>query len=200
MKKYHQTIKSDDFTFRRCFEMPNSNTFQLKCVKELLSRHIDISQMRRYRSDKTLSDGKLVVIDPFSRLSYWSTWTNDLNPRLDTDFHMESREFLKYILSIYGENFCDIALLDAPYSPRQISECYKNIGRKVTQTDTQIATLVKECKDLLDKLLKTGGKAICFGWNTMGFGKTRGYKMIEILDITHGGMHNDSLCTVEIKK
>jgi len=48
-------------------------------------------------------------------------------------------------------------------------------------------------------MLKPGGIAICFGWNSMGFGLTRGYELKEILLVTHGAAHNDTIVTVERK-
>ena len=38
-----------------------------------------------------------------------------------------------------------------------------------------------------------------FGWNSSGFGNTRGYVVEEILLVAHGGAHNDTICVVERK-
>lgn len=54
-------------------------------------------------------------------------------------------------------------------------------------------------KNACDRLLKNGGIAICCGWNTVGFGKERGYMLEEILMVCHGGAHNDTIVTVERK-
>jgi hypothetical protein len=54
-------------------------------------------------------------------------------------------------------------------------------------------------KDALDALLRVGGLAISFGWNSTGFGKTRGYELLEVLLVCHGRCHNDTLVTVERK-
>lgn len=43
------------------------------------------------------------------------------------------------------------------------------------------------------------GYAVCCGWNTMGIGLTRGFIMVSVLMVTHGGAHNDTLVTVECK-
>jgi len=40
---------------------------------------------------------------------------------------------------------------------------------------------------------------ICFGWNSMGIGKTNNFKMVKILLVPHGGIHNDTIVTVEHK-
>ena len=57
-----------------------------------------------------------------------------------------------------------------------------------------------ECKNEISRILKVGGKAICFGWQFMGIGINRGFEMTRILMVPHGGSRNDTLCTVEIKK
>ena len=92
-----------------------------------------------------------------------------------------------------------MVLFDPPYSPRQIQECYQQIGREVTTQDTQNARLYKRVKDGLDRMLKPGGIAICCGWNSMGFGLKRGYELLEILMVPHGAAHNDTIVTVERK-
>jgi hypothetical protein len=94
----------------------------------------------------------------------------------------------------------DVVLFDPPYSPRQISECYKSVGLKVGMAETQNAALYKRVKDGLDALCKPGSLAVCCGWNSGGFGKTRNWEMIELLLVAHGGAHNDTIVTVECKR
>lgn len=80
-----------------------------------------------------------------------------------------------------------------------MSEAYKNAGRKVGMQETQNARLYKECKDRMTRLLRVNGIAICCGWNSMGFGINRGFEMLEVLLVTHGAAHNDTIVTVERK-
>lgn len=47
---------------------------------------------------------------------------------------MDAEDFLKS----RTEQF-DLAIFDPPYSPRQISECYKSIGREVGMAGAQNA-------------------------------------------------------------
>jgi len=168
--------------------MPNSNTFDIKPITSLLKKYVG-----------PIKKAGGVIIDPFARNSCWGTLTNDLNESTTAQYHMEATEFLDKLVE-EGKTKADIVLLDPPYSPRQISECYKQIGRSVSSTDTQNARLYKKCKDSLDKLLNPDGMAITFGWNSSGFGKTRGFEIVEILLVAHGGAHNDTIVTVEIKK
>lgn len=169
--------------FSRKFAMPNSETFSLPPIAELL---------RRYIPDKSLC-----VVDPFARNSKWGTVTNDLSPDTKAQFHLLAEEFITN--DLFDEACADVVLFDPPYSPRQIQECYQHIGRRCSTQDTQNARLYKTVKDGLDRLLKPGGIAICCGWNSMGFGIGRGYEMLEILLVPHGAAHNDTIVTVERK-
>jgi hypothetical protein len=93
----------------------------------------------------------------------------------------------------------DVVLFDPPYSPRQISECYKHVGRKVSQVDTQNARIYKRVRDAFDPLVKSGGVVLSFGWISAGMGKGRGYEQREIMLVAHGSAHNDTICVAEQK-
>ena len=172
--------------FSRCFSMPNSHTFQMKPIAELL---------RAYDVDQHWNQ---IVVDPFARDSRWANVANDLNPEFETASQMDAIEFCQKLVDEGVK--ADIVLFDPPYSPRQISECYKiPLGRKVTTSDTQNARLYKEVRDRLDAILMPGGLAFSFGWNSLGFGTTRGYQIEHIRLVSHGGAHNDTICVVERK-
>jgi hypothetical protein len=163
--------------FNREWSMPNRWTFQMKPVRELLGRYMASS---------------CVSVDPFCGTSTLATHRNDM---ADTGVH--SVQWLDGLVS--RGVAADIVLLDPPYSPRQISECYKSIGLDCTGVDTQNSRLYSECKKRLDDLLKPGGTAITFGWNSCGFGKKYGYEIIEIMLVCHGAAHNDTIVVVEKK-
>jgi hypothetical protein len=157
--------------------MPNSNTFKIKPISELIHKY---------------STG--IIIDPFSNSNKFGTITNDLDLNYDTDYHMDALDFLK----MFDDNSVDGVLYDPPYSPRQVSECYKQFGYEVTQETTQ-ASFWSKHKDEMARIIKQGGKVICFGWNSQGVGKGRGFEMARIMLVAHGGNHNDTICTVENK-
>ncbi len=166
--------------FDRIWAMPSKNTFSIPPIANLLSKYIK----KEY-----------IVVDPFSNGNSFATISNDLNPSSNSTYHLEAREFIK---SLKEQNTkADIVLLDPPYSPRQITEMYSSIGLKASKTDTQNAKLYKECKDGLKNILKDNGIAICCGWNSNGFGKNRGFELIELLLVPHGSAHNDTIVTVE---
>lgn len=150
----------------RIWAMPNSRTFSIKPIKELIDRNIA---------------GKTV--------------TNDIDPSCEADFHMDATDFLKS----FSDESVDAVLYDPPYSPRQVSECYKKLGKTVNMETTQAAYWSKQ-KEQIGRIVKNGGIVITCGWNSGGIGKKYGFEIVEILLVPHGGWHNDTIVTVEVKK
>lgn len=174
--------------FSRIWAMPNHNTFSIKPIEKLITRVMGIEK-------GICRTGEW--IDPFARSSPFNKFckfTNDLNPEAETTHHLEALEFLKVI----GANEYDGALFDPPYSPRQISECYKQVGRAVHMTDTQ-SSFYGDRKKALAEIIRMDGVVISFGWNSGGLGKGLGFEIEEIMLVPHGGDHNDTIVTVERK-
>ena len=162
--------------FTRVWEMPNSNTFEIKCIRNLIGKY--------FKKD-------MISIDPFANKCRLAKITNDLNPEYDTDYHLDAVDFLKQ----FDDNSIDFVFYDPPYSLRQVSECYKNVGIEVTMETTQSSWRTKHINEI-SRILKPEGIAMCFGWNSSGIGKERGFNLNEILLICHGGSHNDTIVTV----
>lgn len=100
-----------------------------------------------------------------------------------------------------SEDICyqlDGVLFDPPYSYRQVSEHYKEIGLKARSIDTSSNFYNRVMNAICDKI-KPGGYAISCGWNSNGFGENRGFEQIEILLVAHFQHHNDTIVTVEQK-
>jgi hypothetical protein len=176
LKEVELTRGGEDLEITRQWAMPNSETFSIKPVKELLTQEVDAG----------------IWLDPYARNSKVANITNDLNPSCDTDYHLEAIDFLK----LFQDGYADGILYDPPYSQRQIMECYQGIGIAAYNTKMDFYSSVK---DEITRVLKPGGKAISFGWNSMGMGKNRGFEMIKILLVPHGGAKNDTIVTVERK-
>lgn len=164
----------------RAWAMPDSRTFRIKPISEFISQIVN--------------DGEL-WIDPFSCGARVAKVTNDLNPNVDADFHMDALEFLK----TFDDNSVDGVLYDPPYSPRQIQECYNGIGVSPTSLQTSGAFWGNQ-KHEIGRIVKRGGKVISFGWNSGGIGKKNGFEIERILMVAHGGWHNDTICTLEVKR
>ena len=159
--------------------MPNKKTFSIKPIARFIGEEISDCEM---------------VVDPFARNSRLAHITNDLNPECDTDHHLDALEFLM----LFDDESVDGVLYDPPYSPRQLKECYDNVGLSLTFEQTNAgywASLKKE----ISRILRSGGIALSFGWNSQGIGCSNGFEKRRILMVAHGGMHNDTLCVSEVK-
>ena len=121
--------------------------------------------------------------DPFADKNIIAKVSNKI-----AESHICALEFLKNLES----NYFDWVVYDPPYSITQA----RKYGHKKFSSMKYWADVKNEIK----RVIKTGGKAICCGWSSMGIGKTRGFEMIEILLVPHGGSKNDTIVTVEIKK
>ena len=105
------------------------------------------------------------------------------------------QDALKY-LKTFSDNSIDKLVFDPPYSQRQLREVYDSAGLSL---DVMNASYWKKLKNEIARIMKKDGKTVSFGWNTVGIGKTRGFEITRILIVSHGGQHNDTLCTVERK-
>ena len=161
----------------RTWQMPSSKTFSIKPIAELIHKY---------------ARGK--IIDPFANDSKLATITNDLDPQYNTDYHLDALDFLK----MFEDNSVDTVLYDPPYSPRQISECYKQLGKTVNMQTTQASYWARQ-KNEIARIVKPTGIVISCGWNSGGIGAKRGFEIEEILLVAHGGNHNDTIVVVEKK-
>lgn len=157
--------------------MPNSKTFDIKPIRQLIGKY-----------------AKGIIIDPFANTSKVATITNDLNIEYDTDYHMDALDFLK----MFDDNSIDTVLYDPPYSPRQVSECYKALNKTVNMQTTQASYWSNQKKEIA-RIVKPDGICITCAWNSGGIGAKYGFEIQEILLVPHGGWHNDTIITVERK-
>ena len=138
----------------RAWAMPNENTFSIKPIKELIQKYVSM-----YCAEQ-------IIVDPFSRNSPFRSVsiTNDINEAFEADYHMDALDFLKEMKE------ADLILFDPPYSPRQVSECYKNAGVSVNMQTTQ-ASFWSNIKKEISRITLPGGHCITFGWNSGGVGQ-----------------------------
>ena len=165
----------------RKWAMPSRWTFTIKPIAELLKEEVDTTTR--------------VWIDPFAGKNSPAQITNDLNEERNTTSHMDALVFLKLQPS---ENY-DGVLFDPPYSITQAKQCYEGHGMELLDTKPTSMKYWGDCKTEIARVLKPNGKAICFGWTSMGIGINRGFEMQRILLVPHGGSKNDTIVTVETK-
>jgi DNA modification methylase len=165
--------------FSREWAMPSSNTFDIKPINRLIHKY--------------LKPG-MISCDPFANKNRLAKHTNDIDPAMGAEYCMDALDFLRQ----FKYEAFELVLYDPPYSPRQVAECYKKLGKTVNVETTQ-ASFWGNLKKEIARVTEPGGIVISFGWNSNGIGKKNGFEIIEILNVAHGGQHNDTICTVEIK-
>lgn len=166
--------------FSRVWAMPSSETFTVPPIGEFVQRYLAQSA---------------ISIDPFARNNDWATYTNDINPNTTAMHHVDAEKFLESMVKLGLAGKVDLAIVDPPYSPRQVSECYREAGIAVGMADTQNAALYARVRAALLPLLTPEAIVLSFGWNSAGMGK--GWKQLEIMLVAHGGAHNDTICLAE---
>lgn len=166
----------------RVWAMPSKDTFTIKPIGNFVDKYLKTSS---------------VSIDPFARNSGLATFTNDLNPDTNSMYHMYAKDFLKTLVELGVK--ADLIIFDPPYSMVQAKRSYESYGEWTYQDTLEVGRWFKE-KDLCDKLLTDDGVFLHFGWHTNGIGKKRGFEIVELLIVAHGGAHNDTLCLAEKRK
>ena len=126
----------------RIWAMPNKNTFDIKPIKELISRYDNMSFSQ-------------ISIDPFANKNKIAKITNDLDIQYDTNYHLDATDFL----GRFEDESVHLVLYDPPYSPRQVSECYKNLGMTVNSATTQSSYWTKHKREI-SRIIVAGGIVI----------------------------------------
>lgn len=158
----------------RVWAMPNQWTFKIKPIRELLEKyHVNSGW-----------------VDPFAGWNSPAEFTNDIEGRCAKS-QMDGYEFLCSL----EDNKYEGGLFDPPYS---VEMCLRKYTPKYAGTAGKSEYWAK-CKNELSRIIKSGGLSIHFGWGSSALGMKRGFKIIEILLVPHGGSHNDTIVTVEQK-
>jgi hypothetical protein len=165
----------------RKWAMPSADTFSVPPIGEFVKSYLRHSK---------------VSIDPFARNKRWATYTNDLNTKTEAEYHLDAEEFLCQLVN--NGVMAVLIIFDPPYSPRQIMECYDEIGLK-SPDGGHNSSLYARCKRVINRLLGVGGVVLSFGWNTHGMMTHKVYEIEEILLVCHGQAHNDTICMAERK-
>src|SRR3990167_6864198 len=158
----------------RVWAMPSKWTFQVHPIRQFVKSY--------------MADGKN-WIDPFAGEESWAEYRNDLNPQNENaSSHIDANEFV----ALFAEAAIDGVIFDPPYSITQVSRSYKDIGLHFKSKENPTGGFPR-VKDNIAKVLGLGGVCLSFGWNSVGMGKKRGFEIIEILLVCHGGNRNDTI-------
>ncbi len=175
---YKGKFDEEQIVFSRVWYKATAWTFEIHPIKVLLEKYV--------------GDG-VGWVDPFAGKNSPAEITNDHNPDRNAKYHLEAIDFCKQLDGNYNG-----VLFDPPYSFTQVKEHYQVLGLPVTKGSTSMK-FYSTIKDEICLKIKDRGLAISFGWNTNGFGKARGFKIVEIMAVAHGGHRNDTLVVVERK-
>jgi hypothetical protein len=78
--------------FSRVWEMPNKNTFDIKCVNKLIHKYLK-------------TEPEYISVDPFANKNRIATFTNDLDPEMKCDCCMDALDFLQTLPFLKNEIF-----------------------------------------------------------------------------------------------
>ena len=71
-------MQNNNLIFNRKWEMPNSNTFDIKCINKLIYKYLK---------------NEMLSIDPFANKCKIAKITNDLNPEYNTNYNFFRKQF-----------------------------------------------------------------------------------------------------------
>ena len=136
--------------FNRVWAMPSRWTFEIIPISNLLARYV--------------GNGK-GWIDPFAGMKSPAEFTNDLNPEMPAKYHLDALTFLQQLPGQYMG-----VLFDPPYSLRQLSECYADIGIDKIPAH-QTTNFYSDLRDFIYPKIKTGGALYQFWMELYRYGR-----------------------------
>ena len=156
----------------RIWVMPSIWTFTMAPVQKLFKKY-------------SVGPG---FVDPFAGENSPAEHANDIEGRGNAS-QMDGLAFLK----TFDDNALSGCLFDPPYS---VEQCLRRYTPKHNGTAGRAEYLAR-CKDEIKRIVKPGGLAISFCWDSTGMGKKRDFEIIEIVLLCHGACHNDTIVTIE---
>lgn len=114
-----------------------------------------------------------------------------VGPVCDPFPHPYQFDALEHLKGLEPESIA-YGLYDPPYSQRQLREMYDTLGLHYEMNSSYWHNIEKEWF----RVMKPGGKVIRFGWNSK---RMKGFEITRILLVNHGGQHNDTIVTVQMK-
>jgi hypothetical protein len=160
-------------TIERIFEMPRKWTFQMPKLRAWIEARIGNGPC-------------LNLFGGVVRLP--AAVHNDINPALlkEGDLNRDAYDLTQW-LDMPGA--FDTVVFDPPYSAHQAVVSYG--GTKQQQ--------VSHARDVVEYVLRDGGRVISLGFNSTGMSNSRGFEKESILLVNCGGSHNDYIVTSEVK-
>jgi hypothetical protein len=160
-------------TFERIFEMPRKWTFQMPKLRGWVESRLEGEILNLFGGVTKLTppDGGVI-------------YTNDFNPDIVADMNKDACDLEQW----QGCKSCyDTVIFDPPYSDFQAVKTY---GVKKAQK-------VSHARDVVEYVLRPGGRVISLGFNSTGMSASRGFEKEALLLVNCGGSHNDYIVLSE---
>jgi predicted methyltransferase len=146
---------------------------------------------RKLMNKINLNNPQELILDLFARQCPWGTIRNDLNNEfLKKGFTNVCKDALQLTKEFKNEEV-DIVLLDPPFSTRQATDKYDEVGRASLYTDpAYMSELGKQCF----RILSNGGVIVKAGYNSNP--PAQGLTLRAIMLSRYGASRNDVIFTV----
>jgi len=151
---------------------PTKWTFQPDCVRKYVQNQLDGRVLNLFAGETKLRHNGEIV-------------RNDLDEERDADTHIDATQARKH----FEDASFDTVILDPPYNVRKAREKYEG----------EYMGAFKRVKNQVQHLVKPGGKTLCWGYDSTGMSKRRGFEKEAVALLNHKGDHNDTICVVERK-
>jgi hypothetical protein len=109
---------------------------------------------------------------------------NEIREDIEADYHRDSYDLTQWADSVGRYH---TVVFDPPFSAHQAVVSY---GVKKAQQ-------VTHARDVVEYVLRPGGRVISLGFNSTGMSKSRGFTKEHILLVHCGASHNDYITVVE---
>lgn len=154
----------------RWFEMPRKYTFQMPKVRKWVESRLEGDVLNLF--------GGLV--------RFPNAVHNDLDPscRKDGDLSLDACDLAGWVGM---ESLFDTVIFDPPFSAHQAVVSY---GLKRAQK-------VTHARDVVEWVLRPGGRVISLGFNSTGMSASRGFDKEALALVNCGGSHNDFILLSE---
>lgn len=168
-EKWRERVERPETKITRFFEMPRKWTFQMPKLRAWIEERIEGKTLNLFGGITRLN-GDIVY--------------NDVNSELPADLRRDSYDLSQWADS--ADRF-DTVIFDPPYTAFQAVKTYG--GKKAQE--------VSHARDVVEYVLKPGGRVLSLGFNSTGMSESRGFVKEEILMVNCGGSHNDFIILSE---
>jgi hypothetical protein len=165
-------LEQPPITIERWFEVPRKWTFQMPKVRRWIEARLEGEVLN-------LFGGVTRLNHPTGSVVY-----NDLNDSLPADLRRDAYDVSQWTDS--ADRF-DTVVFDPPYTAFQAVRTY---GARRAQE-------VNHARDVVEHVLRPGGRVLSLGFNSTGMSQSRGFIKEGIALINCGASHNDYIIVCE---